>query len=330
MTMAQTQRIALGAMGFLVLAGALTAQVDTPHPARELADFADSFNGRVCMEGRVTDENGAPMVGTTMRVTKYTFSVVEPDSSERETSDQLVDGSFRAMCSHCSGLDLVFFQKGYYHTTVSGRAQDQRVAGVECQDVAVVLEKKPVAVEVTHHAGRLVFDLGGRREVVVLGRKMTGGVKLGAGKSLDSLATPFVSLVGTVAPDGTLAHRRMPKVAQPGDWNAPSGVRLVFSSANDGVVLYVPQKHNPLVPGEVFREMREAPETGYVNQVEFESFGPYDDGEKLYFYCRVGGLYGKGFVLAPRFTRMATFDAIMSSISIRLNPDGSRNVTTIW
>jgi len=287
------------------------------------------LNGRIALSGRVVDQDGNPLSGVTMRVTKTVYTSNPAEFTRDEESEESVDGMFEVSCRECSTINLSFSKPGYYVTSISeslGRLDGERVDHLTMEDIKVVLEVKPRAVQLFHRSGELLFDSTGVKQVVSLGGRLIGNLPLGPQKTLSSLDSPYVSLICKTESDGTLARRTVPRPGREGlTMVAPSGARLVFATGGDGVVLYEPRTHSPS-PSLVFREMREAPLEGYRGEIDFDQLP--GNRQTYYFYCRVGGLYGKGAVSAPLFRSPKNLDEAVSAIGIRLNPDGSRNVTT--
>jgi len=71
---------------------------------------------------------------------------------------------------------------------------------------------------------------------------------------------------------------------------------------------------------------KRAPETGYEGEIAFDRLP--NDREQFYFYCRIGGLYGKGST-GIRSRGFPNLDEVQGGVTLVLNPDGSRNVTTV-
>jgi hypothetical protein len=65
--------------------------------------------------------------------------------------------------------------------------------------------------------------------------------------------------------------------------------------------------------------MEEAPKFGYQARLRLR----LHDNRDVYFYCKIGGYYGKGRLAAPGISDP---DTIQSYIMIYMNPDGSRDM----
>ena len=71
--------------------------------------------------------------------------------------------------------------------------------------------------------------------------------------------------------------------------------------------------------------MRIAPRDGYAPVLEF----PPDAGDRVYFYCRIGGMYGKGLVVRPYLREDNGEITAVSVVKILVNPTGETNVATL-
>lgn len=314
------------AAALLLIGGFVASRQGVPFVPRQVLD---QLNGRISLRGRVVDENGNPLSGVTMQVTKTVYTSNPAQFTRDEESEQSVDGSFEVSCSACSTINLSFWKAGFYDTYISEslvRLDGERVNELVREDILIEVEAIPPAVQVLHRSGELIFATTGVKQVVSLGGRLTGSITIGPDKSLGSLDSPYVSLNCRTETDGTLARRTVPRPGRDGlTMVAPSAARLVFANAGDGVVLYEPRTESPS-PSMVFREMREAPLEGYRGEIDFDQLP--GSRQTYYFYCRVGGLYGKGAVSAPLFRSPKNLGEAVSAIRIQLNPDGSRNVTT--
>jgi len=71
-----------------------------------------------------------------------------------------------------------------------------------------------------------------------------------------------------------------------------------------------------------FRAMGEAPAEGYTDSLELE----LGDQDEVFFYCMIGGMYGKGW-LTPVVLRPSSSDPrLMTNVEIYLDPTGSRDL----
>lgn len=81
-------------------------------------------------------------------------------------------------------------------------------------------------------------------------------------------------------------------------------------------------------PRKAYRELKEAPEDGYSNHLTFNPDPKYN--KEQYFYCRFGGLFGKGRVSSLRSGYDRNSDRTLEvGIEIYFNRGGSRNLDSL-
>ncbi len=71
--------------------------------------------------------------------------------------------------------------------------------------------------------------------------------------------------------------------------------------------------------------MREAPESGYGGELDLSAAG----GEVVYFFCKIGELYGRGTASPAGLEETSKGRRVVAFVEIALNPDGSRNLETL-
>ncbi len=291
--------------------------------------FEADLNGRIEVQGKVIDQDGNPVLGVTAKVRKVTFVEDLNGISRESESEETIESEFRFACDWCYSLDVHFLKRGYFpvsRTWSFGREDGISAGEISIEDIAIVMEEKPVPVKVKPFGGSVALDQAGVTKVLSCGGSSNGSVAVGPQKAEISRLSRYISLRADLAADGSF--RRRPVNTREGETlqrERPAGVSLVLSAPEDGLAVYSPIADSRIADL-VFREMREAPETGYKNEIEFD--GPSSAGGKVYFYCRIGGLYGKGFVNEPSFKNTHRRDEVETIVRIRLNPNGSRNVTT--
>ena len=109
-----------------------------------------------------------------------------------------------------------------------------------------------------------------------------------------------------------------------GVYKEPKGASLKSSRQGDGFILFEPLTEHPIAE-RAFREMRIAPQGGYIPELIF----PETSGSRVYFYCYLEGKYGKGFIVRPSLREAAGETTALSVLKILVNPTGDRNVATL-
>lgn len=112
----------------------------------------------------------------------------------------------------------------------------------------------------------------------------------------------------------------------PPDAASPINIYLDFSGLQTGIIPM--EVSAPDRPKKAYRELMEAPEDGYANHLVLYPDPKYN--KEQYFYCRLGGLFGKGRVscLRPGYDRNSA-RTLEVGIEIYFNPDGSRNLVSL-
>ncbi len=314
---------ALGVAGFPVIN--VHAQL-----SRTPTKFEADLNGRIEVQGEVVDQDGNPVLGVKAKLRKVTFVEDLNGMSRESESEGTIESEFRFACDWCYSLEVRFLKPGYFpvsRTWSFGREDGIAAGEVSIEDIVIVMEEKPVPVKVNPFGGSVALDQAGVTKVLSCGGSSNGSVAVGPEKAEIMQLSRYIYLrADHLAADDSF--RRRPVNTRDGETlqrERPAGVSLVLSAPEDGLVVYSPVADSRIADL-VFREMREAPETGYKNEIDFD--GLSSAGGKVYFYCRIGGLYGKGFVNDPYFKNTHLRDKVETIVRIRLNPNGSRNVTT--
>ena len=216
-------------------------------------------------------------------------------------------------------------KEGYFHRRVYFTATDRkehRVGGYTNTDLAIVLEKKPAPAPLEVMKGQLMADAEGVIAVLKLvpGTRDAFNVRKAGG---ERLTEPYVVLEVGTTPDGQV-ERKQWRFDTGTLAEVPARAAVTFSTPDAGFAVYKPSSA-PVLENLCFREMRQAPETGYSQRLDFAD----DVGDFVYFYCRIGSNFGKGHVSRPNFLEGKRMDsAVVAPITILLNPTGSRYVAT--
>lgn len=102
---------------------------------------------------------------------------------------------------------------------------------------------------------------------------------------------------------------------------APKGVTINAFDKADGFIMFESDEENPQ---RAFRSMRIAPKIGYEQSVLIPP------GRKtLYFYCRIAGIYGKGYVYPVNRLSSDSMIRIPFGLLLQAEKSNDRNVTGI-
>jgi hypothetical protein len=110
----------------------------------------------------------------------------------------------------------------------------------------------------------------------------------------------------------------------PSAFRAQKSIYVEFSGTDTGFIAA------NVSPGgnwrDAYKEMLIAPEHGYSNKIFLDP----KNRKKQYFYCRIGGLYGKGSVSSLSANSPSSSNKTLTvTCEIYLNTAGSRNLNSI-
>ncbi len=274
------------------------------------------------VRGSVVDADGVPLdrVDVTIETTIMNPGV----KSKARKKIRIIDRTFEIHRSSCTSMTAFFCKKGYYCERVRfSTVEDDRVGAVDLvkNDVVVTLYRNLPQVDLMHVGGSISFGSHGVWEVLELPGEVVGNLPIEMGEKYSSNDMPFIY---AMAPkdDTKEIFQHQPGSKRSENWFQPRGVRIVLTNPDDGVVPFL-FGEEALQGGLVLRRMREAPSEGYQSVVEFEELG----NSEFYFYCKIDGLYGRGFAGAPIYSSGNSGPYISVPIQIYLNGNGSRDFT---
>lgn len=289
----------------------------------------------IIISGMVVDAMGRSLKAVEMTVIEYRreAETLESISTRRHLQ---VDGAFDVQCVDCSDLRLRFQASGFYPKRVAFELTEEEiktlVLGAPPPDFAIVRRGISVEMESSGQPVRLervnlTLDHGRDGPIQVLARdedrpamnfyseviRKRQGAGTGGGPAMIALmAEPeqFEALVEKA--DGPRPETKALAVAI-----------LEFSGAETGVfpvdVVGGGPRHN-------YRGLKEAPESGYLPQLVLDT----NTGEEQYFYCRMGGLFGKGRVTDVRVGWDRNSNPTLEvGLEIYLNRGGGRNLNAL-
>jgi len=299
-------------------------------------------SGSFALSGDVVDEEGKPMNGVTLSVTRRWMGTLtqtlKGTGGSSHTRNRNIDGTFDVSVFGAESVSLSFEKEGYYSESFS--IDDKRDSARRPNDymqpdgrARVVLQKKGEQTRLIDRSVTLKFNLDGSGTVVDLTE--IAGELIGSRfspKTVDvedvrAATMPGIVMYMTVDIDenGRFATKGYPESTPTrmgegrnlgGD--EPARLRLrVSGGENNG---FIKQAELPR-GGWVGRVMRFAPETGYENEV---LFAPED---VVWFYWRIGDKYGRGCLGWPTRVRDDT-KTIEVGLKLYIQPDGSRNLET--
>lgn len=332
----------------ILLAGSLAglAYGEVPRPTatptaqeRNFLELArDLFSGRIRLAGRIVDERGELLKNVTIHVTKVYFDPTGADfRREVDSTIQSANGLFSIGCTVCQAIYLRVAKDGYYDEKLGASTGGEKThQETHRPDLVVTLQQCPplgrgyLRSEGIPHWNRpfegtaLFLRQPGRQSRVqdIAFRDGQAHTVHWTTRAVDPQPTTerFLYLV----PAGGLgaAPDKQPALLADGtpqrDTFRPKGIRLCFSHPDDGFVAAQPKRPQNSELG--LRDVREAPSAGYEQCLDLRSDQSYS-----FFYCRIGGLYGKGKANMPRFSPPGGLRSVYSGVEVLLFTDGSRN-----
>lgn len=290
------------------------------------------------LSGTIVDSQGSPVSNVKMTV-KEIRSIPGTSKEKRTKRNRTVDGAFEVQCQDCSDIKLRFLADGFYPKQVSFQLTEAEIESYMFgrdgdgfrfvrQGVVVQLEESSNPVILGRVAATLDFyreDVGrvltlkagkpqisSKREVLKK-RTLSGNY----GPSMISLEAPIIMLDEIV---------RILKNYPPNS-TSPIDIYLDFSGPQTGVIPVEVSKPTGS-PRKAYRELKEAPEDGYSNRLAINPDPKENKGQ--YFYCRFGGLFGKGQVSSLRSGYDRNSDRTLEvGIEIYFNRGGSRNLDSL-
>lgn len=316
-------------LGLAIGASGLLAQSSPEVEARRqlVEAVSETLDARITLSGTVEDETGRPLTGVTARVEIVRFDSTSSTLSREESREEIINGFFRFTCEKCLEIRVSFGRAGHHRQTVfagytEGGGPDSSAPSPVVEKVRqrVVLRQLGAIPRLDRFEGRLIVEEGGEEHILPVGAKASGGpapLRVLPRDSSSGEALPFVRLSVSRSGETVVTRELVGKATL-----APEAPRLEFGPAA-AVLPYRPAAQDRK---EIRYEMREAPADGYGPSLELDPNG----AETLYFYCKVGELYGRGSA-TPAFIEElgGGRKRVVAHVEIELNPDGSRNLETL-
>lgn len=301
------------------------------------------FSGRIRLAGVVVDEDGNALKDVTLVIGEGRFNPAAESFRSRSERRKTINGRFDESCRMCSGLTLMFMKNGYFEEVISFAATSEELDkeperdGGSATDLRIVLMSNVGSASLVRIGGGLSAGVADRLDILrvepATGRRIPSRVALIGGKlfaftsprkdqtETTPLDVPFLYLTSRAGLGGTFetttAKHPSSEVTVSG---VPAEVLLCASREGDGFVLYEPRRD---VSHLAYREMREAPADGYQRCIPAPIWPA--ERPKLFFYCKVGSLYGKGEVSTAAFSGFVPGE-VEAHVSILINRNGTRNV----
>ncbi len=313
----------------LVLASTACAQDPQEDLVGLIKQAIESQSGSVDINGRILSSDGMLLDGVTVDFYFRKAGDVLADAEIRDES-LVADGSFHIKRRNVSSVNLWISKKGYYSEQWSfgfdEETERKNPGGYERIDVEIVLQEQPIPAPLIKSGGFLRSDDRGPISVVVTTRDSSGESWLRRNGEENSIEWPYFLLVPALDDNSEMptkefvvSGQRRKKIVLEKGW-----IRVANSKPGDGFIFYDPGPIPPKVEN-AMRTMNQAPETGYSQDLEISlTHSP----EKVFFYCRFDGKYGKGMITGrPRVVVENDTEQVRALLLVFMNPTGSRNVS---
>ena len=304
-----------------VMLFALVTFVTGVTPASGQTEFTDEtyfgwltnlFTGDIAVSGSIVDETDAPLENVTMDVT---ISAGDGTNFVQVSAD----GLFSVECTNCASISIYFTKQGFYEIerTFYIIGENLNTNGevrvlVETNHLVTMRSLGQLTI-LDRYAGFIKLDDASQASVMDLGEDPDSPIVVVTNLN-EETAIPELAVI-------LLADTNSNGEIIVGTNGVPENVRLVLSSTNGGFITFTPTEINVPAIFSPFREMQEAPEIGYSSSLSLDS-----NLSRIFFFIQITNLFGKGYVLP---VPIKEDDRISTALTIRLQPDGSRNLRTI-
>ena len=306
------------------------------------------------VSGTVVDSYGTP-------VSKVKMTVIEErtDPKTWETKQtrrhQVINDTFDVSCEDCA-IRLRFQADGFYPKKISFKLneaeQKAMLYGREGDGfslvrngVQVVLEKSKASPVNLHRisSGLQIFSADDTQRKYGTGKGDLGQVIWFNRRSKWLSSTSKRTILKKRKENGNSEPPMIALEAPPAQFNelfnitkklaqgyrsssqSQVDVYLDFSGPQTGVIpAHIPESETNY--NKIYRSLAEAPESGYTQRIKVK----VDPGssKKQYFYCRIGGLYGKGSV-SSLHAKGNNVRELSVAVEIYLNIKGSNNLDSL-
>jgi len=315
----------------LTIAGILGAWAIDTNDEKVIDDFTRQHSGDIEVTFSIRSTDGRPLNRVGVRLTKSHLS--DALGLENNPDRFVVDSEFLVKERGVSAIHVSFFKDGFYSTRwefVMSQRPPESFGELHQIDVTVLLTPHPIPAPLERYEGGLRANSTGPLSVFFpTNTRLPGGRSPNYNVSTlpkNDVSFPYLFLSPNVAPDGELDTSlfSLKSYSVPRPVLSLGFLRIAGASEEDGF-LPVDIGMAPAIIERGFRNLLRAPEYHYYESLELS---PDEGKEKQYFYCRIGGLYGKGVVTNPPLILEEDGRKFaIASIIIFLNPTGSTDVS---
>lgn len=292
-----------------------------------------SQQGRFILKGMVVDDAGSPLDDVELQIGKDTAPALIFDKLRSSREERKINREFSLDLRGHVGVHLTFTKEGYYSEELDfgiRAVEDNHGPGqhplVRAESLRVVLLKQDAPTTLITYRGKLKCSADGCGEVVNIrdilqSKAVTRSVKV----STKQEALRYGDLYMMVARNKEGGLQTVQKsITQYFKAMVPVETTLAIDGGgSSGFTDPVKAVPDPL--NRQLRMMRAAPENGYGRVLTLAAdLFPLGGAPRfgIYFFLRAVNVYGKGCL---EFARVEG-DTVSVSLSLFLQPDGSRNL----
>lgn len=280
-------------------------------------------SGKLALRGDVVDEDGNPINGVTLYVTRRV--VLRFGETKGVTEERQIDSAFNVTVSGGISASISFVKAGFHSEALSlqlsGRDAAEMLMPYTGTDgrVKIVLEKKEKPTRLDNYSIQFASSTDTSTVAADVTSLVEGNapaiIRLSAGdqKKLPAIALYVTADLGGSGGDATvIAQASLPR--------RPAKLQLRLEGKNSGLVKRVLRTG---VGKSAAARMRKAPDAGYQSDIQFVA---EELVTRQWFYCHVGGKYGRGVIRVDEIVPNAK--EVKVRIELYMQPDGSRNLDT--
>ena len=290
-----------------------------------------------------TQVRDVEVIGTVVSQSGETVDDVKIEYYTRKYGDVLLDvpkdykiiesdGTFKIRENNVTSVVIRFSKSGFYKKSwsyvVSDVQETFEIGEVKRFELGIALIEVPESAPLRRYSGVLQFGSDGHRKDMFISQSGSSvAVERGIGSKGSSQPVVSNSIYLDASRDvsgnfavkkQTPSERTSTGVVLDRGW-----IKLGHAGNGEGFKIFEP-KQVPTRPELAFREMELAPAEGYVPEIGISATASPD---YVYFYLKLDGRYGKGFVNAkPIIENEGGNQLAKARIVLFMNPTGSREV----
>lgn len=289
------------------------------------------YSGDIEIAFTIRSSDGEPLNGVDVTLTESRLATAFGDGDDGEQF--VADSHFVVNKRNIYGVHLQFIKQGFYaerwEYVMSERPRDSwdKAHSIE---VAIVMTPRPISASLEKFEGALRSDGFSPISILYPTRKSLPN-KISANPTLTALPAedtlfPYLYLDADIGQNGELASApfKLKRYSAPKPILERGFLRIAGASEGDGFLpVYIAEI--PPVFERGFRGLQTAPANGYSDALKLT---PVEGREKLFFYCRIGGRFGKGVVSnPPLIIEREGRNIAIAVVDVYLNPTGSTDVS---